>query len=604
MSQLTTRERITKLESAFAAGVFEPFIRDLRFPYYKNFARGTRIDFTFPITVITGQNGTNKSSVLKALYGCCKGRSLGELWFSSATDTILVHPEHGSTRYIYSYENGAYGATSEVLQNHRRRERKGELVDPDYWETSKPSKKDGMKTNSEEIKRITGRTRWRKIPKTCTFIDFRSELSAFDRFFYHVPLNRSRKSRDKRDLIRARSPHLQQAMINKSNYERRFGKGSWSVEYKEIPNSLLEVINNILGKKYTSIVLLNHNLFGFSGSTVSIRLESGTSYTEAFAGSGEFAVITLVAKLHALPEYELVLIDEPEMSLHPSAQQKMINYICDITLRKKLQVVISTHSPFIIEDMPRSAIKTLYSNEDLVDVLQDCESDQAFFYIAPSHVHQRALFFEDRLAAEITHFVAKTERDQGYANQFTYNALPGGHTEIKGKFIVAASQSNNVRSFYLLDGDQRPLDGHADPSTIPEAQNDKLDTIIKKQSLGQKIEFPQNSNDPIGAIQSKRDYLKFWLGHVYYLPRRTPEEILVENSIEEDVQRHRAELGTDYKEILHRVARERLRKVAGEKTSADEIFMIQKLVLAELPSENPDYQQILQILQNVLDQPL
>ncbi|GAA5438228.1 hypothetical protein Daqu01_03373 [Deinococcus aquaticus] len=461
-----------------------------------------------------------------------------------------------------------------------------------------------MRLNAREIRALTGRTRWEKIRKTCTLIDFRSELSAFDRFFYHLPLRPNSTFDDKRDFIRARATHLQQALINEGDYERRFGHGSWNIRYQTLSAELVAVINEILGKAYTSISLLHHNLFGFAGSTVSIRLGDGTNYTEAFAGSGEFAVIMLASKLHEVPEYELLLIDEPEMSLHPSAQKQLINHICLVTLRKKLQVVISTHSPSIIEEMPRSAIKTLYSNGDSIEILQDCEPGQAFFYISPSHVQQRRLFFEDRLAAEITQFVAKTERDQGYANQFTYHPLPGGHSAIKGKFIVSASQSGSRDSFYLLDGDQTPPNGHIDPISIPESDNNQLDNIIQQQTLGQRIDFSQNSNDPATTIRSKRNYLGFYLNHVHYLPRQTPEEILVENSIAPDVIRHRAVLGNNYKEILHQVAHERLGKVAGEETTAEEIFIVQRLVLAELPRRNPDYMQILQILQDILDQPL
>ena len=57
---------------------FEPFIRHIRFPKYKNFVSGTKIDFTFPITVLVGENGCNKSSVIRALYGAPTNKSLGE----------------------------------------------------------------------------------------------------------------------------------------------------------------------------------------------------------------------------------------------------------------------------------------------------------------------------------------------------------------------------------------------------------------------------------------------------------------------------------------------------------------------------------------------
>ena len=38
-------------------------IKALRFPHYRNYEANQAIDFLFPITVVLGKNGTNKSSL-------------------------------------------------------------------------------------------------------------------------------------------------------------------------------------------------------------------------------------------------------------------------------------------------------------------------------------------------------------------------------------------------------------------------------------------------------------------------------------------------------------------------------------------------------------
>lgn len=52
---------------------FSPYIRNLVLADYKNISPLTKIDFSFPITALVGANGTNKSSILKALYGTAEG---------------------------------------------------------------------------------------------------------------------------------------------------------------------------------------------------------------------------------------------------------------------------------------------------------------------------------------------------------------------------------------------------------------------------------------------------------------------------------------------------------------------------------------------------
>ena len=90
----TVLERLRKYKK------LEPYINYIRFPSYKNLDQDLRIDFDFPLTAIVGQNGTNKSSVLRAIYGCPDGYSVGNFWFSTDIDPIS---DSSRSRYIYSY---------------------------------------------------------------------------------------------------------------------------------------------------------------------------------------------------------------------------------------------------------------------------------------------------------------------------------------------------------------------------------------------------------------------------------------------------------------------------------------------------------------------
>ena len=76
---------IEEIQTIKAAGKFENYINFIQFPIFKNLEENTRINFDFPMTVLVGKNGSNKSSVLTALYGAPKGKSTGEFWFSTST---------------------------------------------------------------------------------------------------------------------------------------------------------------------------------------------------------------------------------------------------------------------------------------------------------------------------------------------------------------------------------------------------------------------------------------------------------------------------------------------------------------------------------------
>ncbi|MHC2086458.1 ATP-binding protein [Methylobacterium sp. CM6244] len=157
------------------AGQLEPFIQHIRFPRFKNLAPDTRIDFTYPITALVGSNGTNKSSVLRALQGAPGANNLGNYWFSTSVDPIEETGDRPNC-FIYGYFHKTDERTVEVLKTRIRREN-----DPDYWEPSRPLVRYGMERRHIEGQK---RSRWENIRKEVVYVDFRQYLSAFDKTFY------------------------------------------------------------------------------------------------------------------------------------------------------------------------------------------------------------------------------------------------------------------------------------------------------------------------------------------------------------------------------------------------------------------------------------
>ena len=131
---------------------------------------------------------------------------------------------------------------------------------------------------------------------------------------------------------------------------------------KELNDEMKKKISSILGKEYVSIKVAEHSLFKNPGTSIYVKTKLSSRYSEANAGSGEVAVIQLVKKIEEAQEYSLILLDEPEVSIHPGAQEKLKEYLLEVTKRKKLQVVISSHSPILIRDMPSEAIKLYITN--------------------------------------------------------------------------------------------------------------------------------------------------------------------------------------------------------------------------------------------------
>jgi hypothetical protein len=153
------------ISSSLAAGQYEPYLRHIRFPRFKNLEDGTRIDFTFPITAVVGPNGTNKTSILRAIQGCPDFSNIGNYWFSTNLDPISSGVRY---RFVHGYLAPSGGLVESIKTRIEKRE------NPDYFEPSRPILSDGMAampdvaaTHTEDLPFRSG-TRWNAIVKPAT----------------------------------------------------------------------------------------------------------------------------------------------------------------------------------------------------------------------------------------------------------------------------------------------------------------------------------------------------------------------------------------------------------------------------------------------------
>lgn len=578
------------LRRILAQNHMEPFIRHIRFPFYKNLAEGVRIDFTFPITVLVGQNGTNKSSVLKALYGTPNGYSLGSLWFSTSVDPI---DDGGRSRMIYGYFDPD---TKKIVEVIKTRIKKDE--DPDYWEPSRPLTADGMiPPQNEETSSNRTKTRWKAIDKKVVYIDFRSQLSAFDKFFYH---GNSIGSLSKKDFIRRESVHLRKVIDNELKTYERYGKRKVFAN-RICTDGELKKISEILGRTYSSVRLIVHSFFNVRSATAILET-SHLDYSEAFAGSGEFAVAMLVIKVKTATPNSLILLDEPEVSLHPGAQERLVNFLIEECISQKHQIVISTHASSILNNLPKDAIKLFHVNEktNKVVITSNISPDEAFFHLGDK-LHKKTIFVEDCLAVEIIKKAIK-EKGKAFYSQFDIKFIPGGADAIIKGYIAPFSAARNEKIIFLLDGDKNTGVNFINSLSIPLSENDTLSTKIKEM-IGCDVKFLADGNggqvNKESLYKMQRDFIDYIEKYVSYLPMKTPESFILENmpdnynSLAEEIDKNSSE-----KVIFREICK--LDLDCDECTSED-IFNTQRRIISRINSESEDFVKIRNIITSFAD---
>ena len=90
--------------------------------------------------------------------------------------------------------------------------------------------------------------------------------------------------------------------------------------------------------------------------------------------TGEQTLLTKVLYLF-LKNYKnkVILIDEPELSLHPSLQNRVLKIYENFATKNNCQIVIATHSPHIIGSAKNEYIQLLKQDDDKIVVIRDIE---------------------------------------------------------------------------------------------------------------------------------------------------------------------------------------------------------------------------------------
>jgi len=531
------KKLLSELTTMFAKDVdrkvFQRFIEYIRLPLFKNFEENIKIDFSFPVTFIVGQNGSGKSSLLHALYGCPRRNSTSRFWYNTALDPIKELKDNRNC-LIYAFKTEFTKTQVEVWKTRIKRE-----GDPDYWEPARPQKTYEMESppSDVDIREVSGKgDRWNLVQRKVYYMDFRYSLSAYDQYFYFG----SKSLKDKKRIIRKRAQKLKAVFDSNRGYHYYTMKAQKPIV---LSTEELEVISHILGKAYVEAKIIEHDLYEHTKG-FSVRYKTkGLNYSEAFAGSGETAVVKLVHEVAQAEDYGLVLLDEPETSLHPGAQKKLMNFILQQTKLKKLQVVIATHSPDLIEGMPKEAIKILYENEvtKKVAAAHNVYPSSAFIHVGRSYQSKKMIVVEDVLAQKIVKRVLKQHGEQ---DLFDVSFFPGGESRIKQESMVVYAKEEDIKHFILFDGDQDK--GKLDPTSITDG--DKNESTLKdkiKALMGQDITFSVDSNSGNQKVNLMMQYIQYHFANVFFLPKQIPEEIIWSDEV-----LNKADLSERYKGVI------------------------------------------------------
>jgi predicted ATPase len=345
---------------------------------------GQRVDFTFPIVAIVGENGTGKSTIIQA----------------AASSYRAPNDERGFFASDF-FPDTPYEKVTGV--------------------SIRASVRQGEQSTTTSVRKPT--TRWRGNPqrkiRNVEYLDLRRTQPIYARTGY------SRLA--KGNIAESAAENFDDARLTRLSavLGKNFGGARQSLTDAD-PNRRIPVLS-----------------FG------------GQDYSGFHQGAGESTIMDLLAL--PLPNYGLILIDEVETSLHPRAQRRLIRDLAERARHDHLQIIVTTHSPYILEELPSHARVQVVATTAGKDVVRGVSPEFALTKM-DDDVHPEEDIYVEDIEAKIflEEVLANTER--GLLTR-TFVTPFGAASVGKSLGIMVAHNRFSRPTVVFLDGDQEPAEG-------------------------------------------------------------------------------------------------------------------------------------------------
>lgn len=173
---------------------------------------------------------------------------------------------------------------------------------------------------------------------------------------------------------------------------------SFSVGNKRVISDAIKThVSNILNNKYDEVAFqsITHRSKSIELGLVQ---KYGYSYSENNMGFGEGRLVYMIDLFENEPDNSLFILEEPETSLHEDAQYKFVKYLIDVCNRKKHQIILSTHSSIILEALPPEGRKFIIRDSAGVKILDRVSSGRARSLLTDGNSTSLTICVEDVFA--------------------------------------------------------------------------------------------------------------------------------------------------------------------------------------------------------------
>lgn len=217
----------------------------------------------------------------------------------------------------------------------------------------------------------------------------------------------------------------------------------------EITQEYREWLSFILGRHYANA--------RFAKPDIDTRRDVGVlqrefgEISQFHQGAGEDTTLDLIRALQTIPNYSLLIIDEVEASLHPKAQRRLIRFLLWFSRQKRIQVILSTHSPYVLQELPKEARILLHPGPTGTNIVYGVSPEFAMSRLDDGDHPELHLFLEDKESEVLLREII-ISRDPYILTRLSFNIVgPANVVSMMGR--LAFEGKLPYKALGILDGD-------------------------------------------------------------------------------------------------------------------------------------------------------
>lgn len=226
-----------------------------------------------------------------------------------------------------------------------------------------------------------------------------------------------------------------------------------------------EISSNVLSDDYriklSHVLGRDYNVARFAvsdvdrGRNVGLLTSGGAEISQYHQGAGEDATLDTFLILEGLPNNSLLIIDEVEASLHPKAQRRLVRFLLWLCRQKKIQVILSTHSPYVLNELPKDARILLMPSPQGVNVIQGVSTELAMSALDDEVHSELDVYVEDNSAhIWLREILASNELSSPLLQRISIYPV-GAANVVKTMGRLAVDGKLPRKGLGMVDGDHR-----------------------------------------------------------------------------------------------------------------------------------------------------